>query len=80
MDAFQKAAARFRQAAPSINVGASGIPSPIQVSAPGTSRFLQDAAAGLAQSGLGIKKDVFNEELQRVRARGVAGGATRRTA
>lgn len=79
-DAFRKAAERFRLAAPNIPVGPGGIPSPIQVSAPGTSKFIQDAAAGLAQSGRGIKKSVFNEELARVRPQGVQQGVTRRTA
>ena len=53
--------------------------SPIKVSAPGTSRFLQDLSASVAGTlGFGPSQ-LFFEELQRLRPQGVRRGVARRT-
>ena len=54
--------------------------SPIRVSAPGTSRFLQDLSASVAGTmGFGPSQ-LFFEELQRLQPQGVRSGVGRRTA
>jgi hypothetical protein len=53
--------------------------SPIRVSAPGTSRFLQDLSASVAGTlGFGPSQ-LFFEELQRLQPQGVRSGVARRT-
>ena len=54
--------------------------SPVRVSAPGTSRFLQDLSASVAGTlGFGPAQ-LFFEELQRLQPQGVRSGTGRRTA
>lgn len=77
-ETFSRGSSRFQQAAPGIpTVG--GVPTPVGVSAPGTSSFLQRVAAALAASGRGIDPELFLEESRRVAPTGVASGVVRRT-
>ncbi len=79
LEVLQKAFDRFRLAAPSIPTVAGGV-TPVGVSAPGTSPFTQEAAAGLTAAGSGVKRGLFNEGIARSRATGIQQGVTRRTA
>lgn len=78
-NAFRKAFEQFRLAAPNIPTFAGGVP-PVGVSAPGTSPFIQEAAAGLTAAGSGVKRQLFGEGIARSRATGIRQGVTRRTA
>jgi hypothetical protein len=58
--------------------GFSSAPTPVGLSAPGTSQFVQQAGAGLA--GLrGFSPDLYFEELQKARPTGIRSGVARRS-
>ena len=58
--------------------GFESAPTPVGLSAPGTSRFLQDLGAGVAGTR-GFSRDAYFEELERARPTAVRAGVSRRT-
>ena len=57
----------------------SGAPTPVGLSAPGTSPFLQQMGAGLAAVGYGVNPSLFLSEAQAAAPIGLSGAPTRRS-
>lgn len=57
----------------------SGAPTPVGLSAPGTSPFLQQMGAGLASIGYGVNPALFLSEAQNAAPVGLSGAPTRRS-
>lgn len=57
----------------------SGAPTPVGLSAPGTSPFLQQMGAGLAAVGYGVNPALFLSEAQAAAPIGLSGAPTRRS-
>lgn len=58
--------------------GFDSAPTPVGLSAPGTSRFVQELGAGVAGTR-GFSKGAYFEELEKARPQSVRGGISRRT-
>jgi hypothetical protein len=76
-NAFNPAMQKFQQAVGGPTAG--GVPTPVGVSAPGTSPDLQEAASGLAAAGAGVRRSTFFNDLLKSRAQGINQGINRRT-
>lgn len=55
------------------------LPLPVELSTPGTSRFVQEAGASVAALGRGVNPEQFLEETRRITPRGLPQAAQRRT-
>ncbi|KKN74357.1 hypothetical protein LCGC14_0391580 [marine sediment metagenome] len=55
------------------------LPLPVELSTPGTSRFVQEAGASVAALGRGVNPEQFLEEARRITPRGIPLAAQRRT-
>lgn len=59
--------------------GFSSVPTPVGMSAPGTSPYLQTLGAAVASTARGIPQELFLEEIMRSTPQGIRDGVARRT-